>query len=158
MVALLVVLAVVGAVSVRRTWSERADDRDRQEGYAAVLAAADAEATAFVNLRYDRAAQSIDAVVAGATGDFRSHYVSSARRLVREMQRHRSTLTGHAVWSGVTQLDRDHATVIVATTGTAANNSTGGRKVPRHYRLRLTLLRDGGRWLTSDIAFVGGSS
>ena len=52
----------------------------------------------------------------------------------------------------------DRATVIVATTGTVSNRRTGGQEVPRHYRLRLTLLRVGGRWLTSDIAFVGGAA
>ena len=45
-----------------------------------MLAAADREVTAFVNLRYDRAAESVDAVAAGATGDFRDHYVRSARQ------------------------------------------------------------------------------
>ena len=127
----------------------------RQERYGDVLAAANAEATAFVNLRYDRAAAGIGAVAAGATGDFRAHYVRSARRLATALQRHRSMLTGHVVSSGVADLAPDRATVIVATSGTVANRRTGGQEVPRHYRLRLTLLHDGGRWLTSDIAFVG---
>jgi Mce-associated membrane protein len=45
--------------------------------------------------------------------------------------------------------------VIVATSGTVANRRTGGREVPRQFRLRLTLLHEGGHWLTSDISFVG---
>jgi Mce-associated membrane protein len=59
------------------------------------------------------------------------------------------------VWSGVVDVAPDRATVIVATSGTVSNRRTGGREVPRSYRLRLTLLRQGDRWLTSDIAFVG---
>jgi Mce-associated membrane protein len=74
---------------------------------------------------------------------------------VTTLQRQRSTLAGHVVWSGVVDVAPDRATVIVATSGTVSNRRTGGREVPRSYRLRLTLLRQGDRWLTSDIAFVG---
>jgi Mce-associated membrane protein len=155
LVALLLLLAVLGAALVRATHEDRADASARAEQYGAVLAAADTEATAFVNLRYDQAAQGIQAVADGATGDFRAHYVRSARHLASAMQRQRSTLTGHVVSSGVVDLVPDRATVIVATSGTVSNRRTGGHEVPRHFRLRLTLLREGGRWLTSDIAFVG---
>ena len=155
LLALLLLLAVLGAALVVRTHGDRADARARQERYGAVLAAADAEATAFVNLRYDRAAEGIRAVAAGATGDFRTHYVRSSRQLAATLQRQRSTLTGHVVSSGVTDVAPDRATVIVATSGTVANRRTGGQEVPRHFRLRLTLLHEGGRWLTSDISFVG---
>jgi Mce-associated membrane protein len=49
----------------------------------------------------------------------------------------------------------DRATVIVATSGTVSNRRTDGQEVPRHFRLRVTLLHEGDRWLASDIAFVG---
>lgn len=155
LLALLLLLAVVGAALVRRTHDERADASARAERYGAVLAAADAEATAFVNLRYDDAAAGIRAVADGATGDFRAHYVRSARELVSTMQKQRSTLTGHVVSSGVVDVVPDRATVIVATSGTVSNRRTHGQEVPRHFRLRVTLLHEGDRWLTSDIAFVG---
>jgi Mce-associated membrane protein len=155
LVALLLVVALTGVALVRRTHDERRDTRVRGERYGAVLAAASSEARAFVNLRHDDAARSIAAVAAGATGGFRAHYVGSARRLVASLQRQRSTLAGRVVASGVVDLTPDRATVIVATSGTVANRRTGGQEVPRHYRLRLTLLHQNGRWLTSDIAFVG---
>ena len=155
MVALLLLLALVGAALVRRTHEQRADDRLRGERYGAVLAAANAEATAFVNLRYDDAARGVRAVVAGATGAFRAHYVRSAHDLVAGLQRQRSTLTGHVVSSGVVDLAPDRATVIVATSGTVSNRRSAGREVPRHYRLRLTLVHEDDRWLTSGISFVG---
>jgi Mce-associated membrane protein len=155
LVALLLLLAALGATLVARAHGDRADARVRQERFGAVLAAADAEATAFVNLRHDKAAAGIRAVAAGATGDFKRHYVRSSRRLAATMQRQQSTLTGHVVSSGITDVDPDRATAIVATSGTVANRRTGGKQVPRHFRLRLTLLHEGGRWLTSDISFVG---
>ena len=155
LVALLLLLAVLGAALVGRAHGDRADARVRQERYGAVLAAADAEATAFVNLRHDKAAEGIRAVAAGATGDFKKHYVRASSRLAATMQRQRSTLNGHVVSSGITNVGPDRATVIVATSGTVANRRTGGKQVPRHFRLRLTLLHEGGRWLTSGISFVG---
>ena len=155
LLAVLLLLAVVGAALVRRTHDERADATARAERYGAVLAAANAEATAFVNLRYDDAAAGIKAVADGATGDFRAHYVRSTPRLVATMQKQQSALTGHVVSSGVVDVAPDRATVIVATSGTVSNRRTGGQEVPRHYRLRITLLHEGDRWLTSDISFVG---
>ncbi|WP_151082443.1 nuclear transport factor 2 family protein [Nocardioides cynanchi] len=158
LLALLVVLAVLGAALVRRTHQDRLDARVAQERYGAVLAAANAEATAFVNLRYDRAEQTVGAVAAGATGSFRAHYASASGRVVRVLQRHRSSMVGHVVWSGVVQVDPTNATVIVATAGTVANDRTGGRPVERSYRLRLSLVAEDGRWLTSNVQFVGGTS
>lgn len=158
--ALVVVLALVaglGAALVVRTHGERADARDRQERYGAVLAAADREVTAFVNLRHDRASESVAAVAAGATGDFRDHYDTSAAHVEQVLRDHRSTMTGRVVWSGVVAVSPDRATVIAATSGTVANTSTGGRPEPRHFRLRVSLVREDGRWLTSDLRFVGAS-
>ncbi|MDX6359013.1 MAG: Mce-associated rane protein [Nocardioidaceae bacterium] len=158
--ALLVVLvacAAVGAALAWRTHQDRRDARVSQERYGAVLAAANAEATAFVNLRYDRAEQTVGAVAAGATGGFRSHYDTASGHVVRVLRRHRSSMQGHVVWSGVVQVDASHATVIAATSGTVSNDRTGGSPVERHYRLRLSLVAEGGRWLTSNVQFVGTS-
>jgi Mce-associated membrane protein len=157
LVAVLVLLALLGGALVWRTHGDRADAVVREQRYGDVLAAADAEVTAFVNLRYDQASRSIDAVAAGATGDFRAHYVRSARHVVTVLRRHRSVMTGQVVWSGVVAVAPDRATVIAATTGTVSNTSTHGRESPRHFRLRISLLHQDGRWLASDIQFVGDS-
>lgn len=157
LVALLLVLVVLGGALVWRTRGDRADALVREQRYGAVLAAADAEVTAFVNVRYDRASRSIDAVAAGATGAFRKHYVRSSRHLITVLRRHRSSLSGRVVWSGVVDVAPDRATVIAATAGTVSNTGTHGHRVPRPFRLRVSLVRQGGRWLTSDIQFVGDS-
>jgi Mce-associated membrane protein len=157
LVVVLLLVALLGGALVVRTHTDRADARVRQERYGEVLAAADREVTAFVNLRHDRAAESVAAVAAGATGDFRAHYDSSAADVVRVLQDHRSTMTGRVVWSGVVAVSPDRATVIAATTGTVANTSTHGRPEPRQFRLRVSLVRVNGHWLTSDVRFVGAS-
>ncbi|MGC4111793.1 MAG: hypothetical protein QM747_15520 [Nocardioides sp.] len=155
LVVVLALAAVLGAALTWRTRGDRAQAATRQERYGAVLAAADAEVTAFVNLRYDRASASVDAVASGATGDFRAHYVRSAAHVIRVLQRNRSVMSGHVVWSGVSDISATRATVIAATSGTVSNRRTQGSDQPRAFRFRVQLVRVDGRWLTSDIGFVG---
>jgi Mce-associated membrane protein len=154
----LLALAALGGALAWRTHQDRHDAQVRQERYGAVLAAANAEAAAFVNLRFDDAEQTVGAVADGATGSFRSHYATKAGHVIRVLKRHRSSMEGRVVWSGVVQLDGTHATVIAATTGTVSNDRTGGSPVDRDYRLRLSLLHQDGRWLTTNVQFVGGTA
>jgi Mce-associated membrane protein len=154
-VVLLAVAAGLGAALSWRTYGDRADARTREARYGAVLAAADAEVTAFVNLRYDHASQSVAAVARGATGNFRDHYVSSAATVMRVLERNHSVMTGRVVWSGVSELSGSRATVIAATSGTVSNVRTSGNHRARDFRFRVSLVRRAGRWLTSDIEFVG---
>lgn len=157
LLAVLVCLALLGAALVWRTHGDRRDAQVREERYGLVLAAANAEVTAFVNLRYDHAAQTVGAVAAGATGGFRTHYATSAAHVIRVLRRHQSSMSGRVIWSGVVDLDPTHATVIAATSGTVSNTRTQGRPVDRHFRLRLDLVHEDGHWLTSNLQFVGGT-
>jgi Mce-associated membrane protein len=157
LLALLLCLALLGAALVWRAHGDRRDAQVREERYGAVLAAANAEVTAFVNLRYDRAARTVGAVAAGATGGFRTHYATSAAHVIRVLRRNQSSMSGHVVWSGVVDIDAHHATVIAATSGTVSNTRSQGRPVDRHFRLRLSLVDEDGRWLTSNLQFVGGT-
>lgn len=158
LVVLLALVAGLGAALTWRTHADRADAATREERYGAVLAAANAEATALVNLRYDRAEQTVAAVAAGATGTFRSRYATASGHVIRVLRSHRSSMEGHVVWAGVVQADATRATVIAATSGTVSNRRTRGTPVDRQYRLRLALVHEGGRWLTTDVQFVGGAS
>jgi len=125
-----------------------------QQRYTDILAAASKEATAFVNIRYDTAQQSIDAVMAGATGDFRDQYAQATDALITLLQDNKSIRTGEVIWAGVVAQDPDSATVILATTGTVKNNQTGDNPKAENYRIQMQLVSEEGRWLTSDLQFV----
>ena len=154
--ALLVACAcVAGGVNVYRTHGQRADAAVEQERYGEVLAAAEAEAEAFINIRYDDAEGSIDKVAQGATGQFRKQYDTSTRDVVQVLKQNRSVMDGEVVWAGVVDVDQDSATVIAATSGTVANVQTGNKPVARNFRLKLDLVRSGDRWLTTNLEFVG---
>jgi Mce-associated membrane protein len=136
---------------------QRDDDRARseQERYGDVLAAARGEVEAFINIDYRNAQESIDAVADGATGEFAEQYDSSSDGVVQLLEREESVMDGEVLWAGVSDLDDDSATVLVATTGTVQNRSTGNEKVARYFRLKLDLQKVDDAWLTSNLEFVG---
>ena len=146
---------VFGGVLVVQKHRETERNAAEQEQYGAALAAARAEVEAFINIDYRNAQDSIDAVAAGATGDFAEQYDSSSDGVVELLEREKSVMDGEVLWAGVTDLDDDSATVLVATTGTVQNQSTGNEKVARYFRLKLDLEKVDDAWLTNNLEFVG---
>ncbi len=154
--ALLLACAVVfGGVLVVQEHRDRDRAAGEQERYGDVLAAARAEVEAFINIDYQRAQESIDAVAAGATGDFAKQYDSSTKSVTEVLRRNKSVMDGKVLWAGVVTVDSDSATVIAATTGTVANVSTGNKPVARYFRLKLDLRRVDADWKTANLEFVG---
>jgi hypothetical protein len=129
-------------------------DEAEQERTAAVLESATKMANAFLNLDYQSFDASTEAVLAQATGPFRTQYEESAENLRKVATRAKSVQTGEVVWAGVVAADDDSATVIVASSGSVSNTNTKGRAVPRNYRLQLDLANVDGSWLTRDLQFV----
>lgn len=138
--------------------SESGDSARDQAGndlHAAVIEAATEEVLAFTNIDYRSAQESIDKVKAGATGGFAEQYDKGAKSLPRVLQRSKSVATAEILSAGVVAADQDSATVLVATKGTVINTSTDGKKAERNLRLQLDLQYVDGKWLTSDLQFVG---
>lgn len=147
LVALLVAIGLV--VASRGSVDDELSTAQRE-----VAEAARAEAMAFLTVDHRDMDPLIDAVLDGATGDFAEQYESQRERLTREAVRTEATSTGEVVALGVGDLDDDSATVLVAANSTVTNTSTGGEGQVRYYRLRLDLVREGERWLTSNVQFV----
>lgn len=119
-----------------------------------VAAAARTEALAFLTVDHRNMDPLVDAVLAGATGDFEEQYADQRARLVKEAKRTEAISTGEIVALGVGDMDADSATVLVAANSDVSNNRTGDEPQTRYYRLRLDLVREGDRWLTSNVQFV----
>lgn len=147
LVALLVAIGVV--VTARDTTDDELTAAQRE-----VAAAARAEALSFLTVDHTDMDPLIDAVLAGATGDFAEQYAAQRDMLTSEAIRTEATSTGEVVALGVGSLDDDSATVLLAANSTVTNTGTGSEGQVRYYRLRLDLVREGGRWLTSDVEFV----
>ncbi len=152
--ALAVVLAaLLVAVGVLATSRESVDD-DLTTAQREVAEAARTEAVAFLTVDHDDMQPLIAAVLAGATGDFKQQYESQRETLTSEAERTEATSTGEVVSLGVGYVDDTSADVVVAANSTVSNTGTGGEAQVRYYRLRLVLVRDGDRWLTSNLEFV----
>lgn len=154
--ALLLALGcVVGGVLAVRQHHDRQRDAADQALYGAVLASARDEVTAFINIDYRNAQQSIDAVGSGATGEFAKQYDSRAKSVRDVLENNKSVMDGQVLWAGVVDVDSDSATVIAATQGTVANVSTKNKPVARSFRIKVDLVKVDGSWRTSNLEFVG---
>lgn len=154
LVLLLLGAAVVGGVLAWQAREDRAQAAAEQERYGEVLSAARAEAEAYINIRYDDAQASIDQVAEGATGEFREQYTSSSESVIESLQQNQTVMEGEVLYVGVVDVDEDSATVLAATSGTVADQETDHQPVGRDLRLRLELVHEDGRWLTSDLQLV----
>jgi Mce-associated membrane protein len=149
-VVLVALLVTVGLLVASR---DRVD-KDLTARQREVAEAARTEALAFLTVDHEDMDPLIDAVLDGATGDFAEQYESQRDMLASEAVRTKATSAGEVVALGVGDLDDDSATVVVAANSTVTNTSTGSKGQVRYYRLRLVLVREGDRWLTSNLEFV----
>jgi Mce-associated membrane protein len=131
----------------------RAQSLSRQ--YAAVSRAARAETLAFLDVDYRHMDPLVTKVLAGATGSFKAQYQKSTATLKASAERSRAVSTGRVAQVGISEIGDRRAVVLVAADAQVTNRTTKGSPQPRYYRLRLTLERHGGTWLTSDLRFVG---
>lgn len=154
LVVVLAAVAVVGGVFVVRDQQVRSRDAQTQERYGTVQQAASDEVTALFNIDYRSPQQTLDKVKAGATPDFASQVESGAGSLVTLTAQAKSVMTATVIWTGVVDIDPDSATVIVATTGTVTNTQTGDQPAARNFRVKVDLVHQDGRWLTSGLDFV----
>jgi Mce-associated membrane protein len=149
-VALVALLVAIGVVLTSRASVDDGLTASHHE----VAEAARTEALAFLTVDHTDMDPLIDAVLAGATGDFKKQYESQREMLASEAVRTEATSAAEVVALGVGDLDDDAATVLLAANSTVTNTSTGDEGQVRYYRLRLDLVREGDQWLTSNVQFV----
>lgn len=144
-----------GADRLRSAVAPGSADDDLTERHQQVAAAAEELTLAFLRVDHRDMDPLMDAVLDGATGDFKQQYADKRETLAEEAARNKSVSTGEVVALGVGDLDDDSAQVFVAANSLVSNTSTNGTEQPRYYRLQLDLVREGDRWLTTNVQFVG---
>jgi len=149
-VVLVALLVAIGLVVTRQDDV----DADLTAAQQDVAGAARREALAFLTVDHRDMDPLIDAVLDGATGGFAKQYASQRERLTSEAVRTEATSTPEVVALGVGDQDGKSATVLVAANSTVTNAGTDADGQVRYYRLRLRLVREDDRWLTSDLQFV----
>ncbi|MDI9884395.1 hypothetical protein QMZ92_08255 [Streptomyces sp. HNM0645] len=133
-----------------RVHEQRAGEERRQD----ILAAARRSALNFTSLDYRHYERDSANVLKGATGDFKEQFAAQTAELTKLVAANKSVSEGQVLEAGVARADERTARVLVVA-DSKVTNSAAPEGQSRTYRLQLDLVLEGGRWLTSNVEFVG---
>ncbi|MET8583533.1 hypothetical protein ABZX39_22075 [Streptomyces collinus] len=133
-----------------RLSDQHAAEQRRQD----ILAAARQSALNFTSLDYRHYDRDSGNVLKGATGEFKKEFAAQTAQLTKLVAQNKSVSEGQVLEAGIVRSDARTARVLVVA-DSKVTNSAAPQGQARTYRLQLDLARVSGRWLTSDVAFVG---
>ncbi|MFF5517682.1 hypothetical protein [Streptomyces coeruleorubidus] len=131
-------------------YEQREADQRRQ----GILAAARQSALNFTSLDYRHYDRDSANVLAGATGEFKKQFTAQTDQLTKLVAQNKSVSEGQVLEAGIVRSDEDSARVLVVADSKVSNTAAPEGEA-RTYRLQLDLVHRDGRWLTSDVEFVG---
>lgn len=152
--AALAAAAVACLVLVAMMLPRLSDASAREERRTEILAAARQHAVNFTTLDYQALDRDLGRVLDGATGQFRTQFKEGTADLSELVRNNRAVSEGEVLEAGIVTDDPDSARVLVVADSTVTNSADPDPQ-RRHYRLQLDLVREDGRWLVSDLQFVG---
>ncbi|MFF4571944.1 hypothetical protein [Streptomyces sp. NPDC001410] len=130
------------------------DQHAAQQRRQDVLAAARQSALNFTSLDYRHYGRDSGNVLKGATGAFKKQFAAQTAQLTRLVAQNKSVSEGQVLEAGIVRSDERSARVLVVADSKVTNTAAPEGQA-RTYRLQLDLVRVDGRWLTSDVEFVG---
>ncbi|CAL9461514.1 MULTISPECIES: hypothetical protein [Streptomyces] len=148
--ALAVLLTGLASYFGLQLYQRHQEDRRHRD----VLAAARQMTVNFTSIDYRHYERDGENVLKGATGDFREQFAAQTEELTKLVAENKSVSKGHVLEAGVVRADERSARVLVVADSRVTNTAAPEGQV-RNYRLQLDLVHEDGRWLTSDIEFVG---
>ena len=153
-VALGAVLALLLTRDGETARSATGTDQTAQE-YADVTRAATSQVQAFLGIDHRHVDEQAQTVLDGATGDFKRQYADELDNLTRSARDQQSTAEATVLEVGISDVDASIATVLVAANPEVTSRATDGQSRTVPWRIRLDMVKEGGRWLTSGLQFVG---
>ena len=120
-----------------------------------ITRAARTETLAFLAIDYKKMDELTDRVVEGSTGEFEKQYKSSLKSLKETAISQESISKGHVNEVGLSEFDEDSAVVFVSAGSKVQNKGTKGEVEDRSWRIKLSMVKEGSRWLISQLEFVG---
>ncbi|MFD4720892.1 DUF4573 domain-containing protein [Streptomyces sp. NPDC058423] len=133
-----------------RVHEQHADEQRRQD----ILAAARRSALNFTSLDYRHYERDSANVLKGAAGEFKEQFAAQTAELTKLVAANKSVSEGQVLEAGIARSDGRTARVLVVA-DSKVTNSAAPEGQSRTYRLQLDLVLEGGRWLTSNVEFVG---
>lgn len=128
---------------------------ERVQVFSDVNRAARAETLAFLKVDHTRMDELTEQVLNGATGTFKKQYQTSVEALKKSATSQESFATGSIDEIGLGEVDADSATAFVAASSEVRNKATKGEVENRAWRMKLSMVKEDGRWLVSNLEFVG---
>ncbi len=147
---LLALLAVTALVLGLRVRDARAADERREDA----LRYAQQMALNLTSISVQELDTDIEQVLDGATGEFEEDFARRSDNLREVLTTNEVVSEGKVLEAALVRADEDTATALVVVDATVRNaqNPQGGVNT---YRMKLELERQGDRWLTSLLEFVG---
>ena len=146
--------AIAALVLIAVTLPRLAAADDDQARRTAMLQAARQHAVNFTTLDYRTLDRDLERVLRGATGQFRSEFEAGTTNLSELVTANKGVSEGEVLEAGIVSVDTDSARVLVVADSTVTNTA-GPTPLPRYYRMQMDLVLVRGRWLVSDLQFVG---
>ena len=131
-------------------YNQREAEQRRQD----ILAAARQSALNFTSLDYRHYDRDSANVLESATGDFKKQFAAQTGELTQLVAQNKSVSEGQVLEAGIIRFDENSARVLVVA-DSKVTNTAAPKGEARTYRLQLDLVHRDGRWLTSDVEFVG---
>lgn len=150
LVGVLAVLVVLSGFFGVRLYQQHGEEQRSQD----ILAAARQSAVNFTSLDYRHYDRDSKNVLKGATGDFKKQFTAQTKQLTKLVTANKSVSEGHVLEAGIAKAGDTSAQVLVVADGKVTNVAAPQGQA-RNYRLQLDLVLEGGRWLTSNVEFVG---
>lgn len=133
----------------------KTETEQRSQQYAEVSRAATAEVQAFLGIDHENVDTQTQTVLDGATGDFREQYGDELTSLKQSARDQESTAVASVLEVGISDIDATTARVFVAANTEVTSRSTDGEARTVPWRIQLDMVKEGERWLTSGLQFVG---
>jgi Mce-associated membrane protein len=138
----LAVTAVVLGLKVRAADQEEAR---RQE----LLQSARQAGVNLMSLNYQTLERDIERILGGATGTFEDQYSRGRKVVERTLSQGKVVSRGEVLSAGIVNSDPDSAQVLVVVDQTVNNRWVNDK--PVFYRISMTLVRQGDRWLLAEM-------
>ncbi|QIK76715.1 hypothetical protein [Nocardioides piscis] len=120
-----------------------------------VTRAATAQVQAFLGIDHETVDEQAETVLEGATGEFKEQYAEELDALAKSARDQESSAEATVLEVGIGDISPTAATVYVAANTEVTSKSTGGKPRTVPWRIQLTMAKEGERWLTSGLQFVG---
>jgi Mce-associated membrane protein len=121
---------------------------------ASAVAAAKAYAHDVASYSYLHLHRDFGRVESESTPSFRRDFIRSSGSLSKVLVQYKATASAKVLEAGVSSISSNKAVVLVFVNQSVANSTQQGASTDDS-RIKVTLVRDGGRWLLQDLKVVG---